>query len=278
MLSGRAQVLGVIGYPIGHSLSPRMHNAAFAASGLDYVYVPLEVRPERLPAAIEGTAALGFRGFNVTMPHKESILPLLDEVEETARIAGAVNTVVVKEGCLRGLNTDGSGFVEACRVAAVDLAGRRVLILGAGGAAAAIACALIGERVAEIKILNRNASRAERLRDRLASLGSGVEISAGSLDGMAENVSNADIIVNATYLGMKDEDELPFPAGCIEGGKVVCDAVYRAGLETKLIQLAREAGALVVPGDRMLLYQGVQAQRLWTGREPDVEAMNDALA
>lgn len=137
---------------------------------------------------------------------------------------------------------------------------------------------MIGERVAEIKILNRNASRAERLRDRLASLGSGVEISAGSLDGMAENVSNADIIVNATYLGMKDEDELPFPAGCIEGGKVVCDAVYRAGLETKLIQLAREAGALVVPGDRMLLYQGVQAQRLWTGREPDVEAMNDALA
>jgi len=255
-----------------------MHNAAFAASDLDFVYVPLEVRPEHLPAAIEGAAALGFRGLNVTMPHKESILPLLHEVEASARVAGAVNTVVMEDGYLRGLNTDGSGFVEACRASAVDLAGRRVLIVGAGGAAAAIACALVGEDAAEIKIINRTAARAARLRDRLRPLGAGIHISAGSLDGVAEDVSKADIIVNATYLGMKDEDELPVPAGRLDGGKIVCDAVYRAGRETRLIQLAREAGALVIPGGRMLLYQGVQAQRLWTGREPDVEAMNDALA
>ena len=271
-------MLGVIGYPIGHSLSPRMHNAAFAASDLDFVYVPLEVSPERLPAAIQGAAALGFRGLNVTMPHKESILPLLDDVEATARIAGAVNTVIMEDGFLRGMNTDGSGFVEACRAANVSLAGRRVLILGAGGAAAAIAHALIGEEAAGIKIINRTAVRAERLRDRLRTLETGVDISTGSLDGVAEDVSEADIIVNATYLGMKDEDESPVPAACLNGGKVVCDAVYRAGRETRLIQFARGAGALVVPGDRMLLYQGVQAQRLWTGREPDVEAMNDALA
>lgn len=276
-LSGRTQLLGVIGHQIGHSLSPKMHNAAFAASGMNYVYVPLDVSPDRLPAAIEGAAALGFRGFNVTMPHKESIVSLLDEVEEAGRVAGAVNTVLIEDGSLRGLNTDGSGFIEACRAAGVELAGRRVLIVGAGGAAAAIALALIGEGVAETKIVNRTAGRAERLRDRLLFMSPETEVSAGSLDDVEEAASGAEVIVNATYLGMKDEDPVPVPVGCLESQKVVCDAVYRAGKETRLIEAARQRGARVVTGDRMLLYQGVQAQRLWTGQEPDVEAMNDAL-
>src|SRR5215210_9124622 len=138
LLSGRTRLLGVIGYPIAHSLSPRMHNAAFAVgknetAEAEYAYVAMDVRPERLPAAVRGLAALGFVGFNVTMPHKEAILPLMDELDTPACLAGAVNTVVAEEGNLRGLISDGSGFVEACEEAGVSLAGRRVLILGAGG-------------------------------------------------------------------------------------------------------------------------------------------------
>ena len=127
-------MVGVIGHPIGHTLSPKMHNAAFAASGLDYVYVPMDVRPENLPAAVSGLRALGFRGFNVTMPHKEAILPLLDDLDEAARVSGAVNTVVVEERGLLGMNTDGSGFVEACEGSGLSFVGARVLLVGAGGA------------------------------------------------------------------------------------------------------------------------------------------------
>src|SRR3712207_4115292 len=129
-LSGRTRLLGVIGHPIGHSLSPRMHNAAFEASGSDYVYVAMDVRPDNFPAAVDGLRALGFWGFNVSMPHKEAILPLLDSLDEGARILGSVNTVVVGEGGLHGTTTDGSGFVEACEESGVSFAGARVLLVG----------------------------------------------------------------------------------------------------------------------------------------------------
>ena len=130
------RLLGVIGHPIGHSLSPQMHNASFEASGLDYLYVAMDVRPGYLPAAVDGLRALGFRGFNVTMPHKEAILPLLDQLDGPASISGSVNTVVVEEGRLRGTNTDGGGFVEACEESGVRFAGATVLLVGAGGTAA----------------------------------------------------------------------------------------------------------------------------------------------
>src|SRR5215210_1536595 len=188
LLSGRTRLLGVIGYPIAHSLSPRMHNAAFAVgknetAEAEYAYVAMDVRPERLPAAVAGLAALGFVGFNVTMPHKEAILPLVDELDETARLAGAVNTVVVGEGgSLRGLNTDGSGFVEACGEAKVTFVGRRVLILGAGGAAAAIAVAVLGEGASRLYVANRTAWKAGELRAKLSEVAPGAEILACTID------------------------------------------------------------------------------------------------
>jgi shikimate dehydrogenase len=156
MLTGRTKLLGIIGHPVGHSLSPRMHNAAFAADEADYVYVAMDVGPDRLRAAVEGLAALGFIGFNVTMPHKEAVLLLMDELDKAARLTGAVNTVVIgKDGLLRGFNTDGGGFVEACEEAEVSLRGRQVLILGAGGAAAAIAGASLAEGASRLYIVNR---------------------------------------------------------------------------------------------------------------------------
>lgn len=277
-VSGKTRLLGVIGHPIEHSLSPRMHNASFAATGLDYVYVPLDVKPERLPEAVAGLRALGFGGFNVTMPHKESILPLLDELEEPAQLTGAVNTVVLEKGVSRGTNTDGSGFVEACAEARVGFAGARVVLFGAGGAAAAIGAAVLGEGASTLRLINRTRERAERLRERLLAAYPASEVSVYETSETDEAVQGADVAINTTYLGMKEGDPLPLPADALDAVSAVCDAVYRRGVETDLVRLARERGLRTVSGGRMLLYQGVQAQRLWTGREPDVRAMSDALA
>lgn len=277
-VSGSTRLLGVVGHPVGHSLSPRMHNASFAATGLDYVYVPLEVMPEDLSTAVSGLRALGFRGFNVTMPHKEAILPLLDGLDEAATVTGAVNTVVVEEARLHGTNTDGSGFVRACEEAGVGLDGARVLLVGAGGAAASIAVAAIGDGAKELRILNRSRWRAVELRERLWKVYPETALSVHDITDPEGAARGADVIVNATYLGMKPEDPLPVPAALLGTNAAVCDAVYIPGGETRLIRLAKELGLSAVPGARMLLYQGVHAQRIWTGREPDVRAMSDALA
>lgn len=277
MISGKTRLLALIGHPVSHSLSPAMHNASFAADGLDFVYVCLDVDPDDLPAAVKGMAALKLRGFNITMPHKRAMIPLVDELDEGARISGAVNTVVIEDSTLRGYNTDGGGMVMACREAGIELSGRRILLLGAGGAAAAIALAFGGEGIGELRIANRSVEHAVELRDKLRGAGlKKVEVYLpGALDEAAREV---EIIVNATSLGMKDGDALPVPVEHLGEGRVVCDAVYRPGRETALIQEARQRGARVVTGQRMLLYQGVLAQQLWTGLEPNVKAMDGAVS
>ncbi len=277
MISGTTRLLALIGHPVEHSLSPRMHNAAFAADGLDFVYVCLDVDPDDLPAAVKGAAALKLRGFNITMPHKRAMISLLDELDEGARISGAVNTVVIDGSSLRGYNTDGGGMVMACEQAGIELSGQRVLLLGAGGAAAAIAVAFGGAGIRELNIANRSVEHAIELRNKLR--GAGMEkVVVHPLDALDEAVLETEIIVNATSLGMKEGDPLPIPAGYVEDGKAVCDAVYRPGTETSLVRLARERGARVATGKRMLLYQGVLAQKLWTGREPNVKAMDGAIS
>jgi shikimate dehydrogenase len=254
-----------------------MHGASFVADGLDYVYVALNVEPEDLPAAVKGAAALGLRGFNITMPHKRAMPPLLDEVDEGARISGAVNTVVIENSRLLGYNTDGYGMVEACREAGLELADRRVLLLGAGGAAASIAVALGIEGVGDLRIVNRSIENARELLGRLR--GTGMEnVEVYPSDALPEAARGVEAIVNCTPLGMEDGDPLPIPVEYLDRGRTVCDAVYRPGKETRLVKIARDRGARVVTGERMLLYQGVQAQRLWTGREPNVKAMSEAIS
>jgi shikimate dehydrogenase len=277
MISGKTKLLALIGDPVGHSLSPAMHNASFAAEGLDYVYVALNVGAEDLPAAVRGAAALGLRGFNVTMPHKRSMVELVDELDEGAELSGAVNTVVIEGTRLRGFNTDGPGMIEACREAGIALDDRRVLLLGAGGAAASIAAALCDAGVGGLHIVNRNPEHAAALAEKLRGAGKGAEIEVhptGALDGSVR----APIMVNTTPLGMEDGDPLPIPAEYLERDTAVVDAVYRPGAETELVRQARARGATVVAGQRMLLYQGVLAQRLWTGRQPNVAAMDAALS
>lgn len=276
-VEGSTRLVGVIGHPVKHSLSPRMHNSSFESRGLDLCYVPLDVSPESLREAVRGLAVLGFFGFNVTMPYKEAMVSLMDDLDEPARISGAVNTVVIgADGSLRGLNTDGSGFVEACRESNVGLKGERVLLVGAGGAAAAIGAALSEEGVWELAVANRTEGRAEELAGKLRKAGMGVSVYPwGRIE---EAVAEAGVIVNATYLGMGDSDPLPVPEKSLDESVAVCDAVYRAGVQTALVRAALGAGCVVVEGARMLLYQGVAAQRIWTGVEPDVEAMSHAIS
>jgi shikimate dehydrogenase len=255
-----------------------MHNASFAADGLDFVYVALDVRPEDLPAAVKGATVLGLRGFNATMPHKRALPPLLDEVDAAAGISGAVNTVAIEpDGRLLGYDTDGGGLVEACKEAGIALPRRRVLLLGAGGAAASIAVALNEGGISQLRIVNRNTRHAEELADKLRAMEGG-EVNVYGPDALNEAARDAQIIVNATPLGMKDGDQLPIPAEYLNEDRAICDAVYRPGAETDLVRHARERGARVVAGERMLLFQGVLAQRLWTGREPNVAAMSNALS
>jgi shikimate dehydrogenase len=278
MIGGKTRLLALIGNPVGHSLSPAMHNASFAAEGLDYVYVALNVEPEDVPAAVGGAAALGLRGFNVTMPHKRAMIPLMDELDEAARVSGAVNTVSIEGPRLSGHNTDGSGLVEACREAGVELAGREVLLLGAGGAAASIAVAFCDEGIEKLHIVNRNVEHARTLSEKLRKEGKETRIEVGPAETLEKTPPDAPVVVNATPLGMKDGDPLPLPETYLDGDRTIIDAVYRPGKETALIRTARERGAATITGQRMLLYQGVLAQKLWTGHEPNVAAMDKALA
>ncbi|HEX6710565.1 MAG TPA: shikimate dehydrogenase [Rubrobacter sp.] len=276
MISGKTRLLALIGQPVSHSLSPAMHNAAFIEDGLDFVYVCLDVDPDRLPAAVKGAKALKMRGFNVTMPHKRAMVLLVDELDEGALISGAVNTVVIEDSVLRGYNTDGGGMVMACDEAGIELSGRSVVLLGAGGTAAAIAVAFVEAGAGELHIANRNVEHAAHLRDKLRRTGM-QKIGVHPLDAL-EAVPHAEVVVNTTPLGMKEGDPLPVPSTYVREGRAFCDVVYRPGTETPLVRLARERGVPVVAGGRMLLYQGVLAQKLWTGLEPNVKAMDRAIS
>jgi shikimate dehydrogenase len=272
-ISGKTRLLALIGHPVSHSLSPAMHNASFVADGLDFVYVCLDVDPDELSAAVRGLKASKLRGFNVTMPHKRAMIPLVDELDEEARISGAVNTVVIEDSGLRGFNTDGGGMVMACQEAGIELSGKSVLLLGAGGTAAAIAVAFGKAGVGELHIANRTVERAAQLKDELH--GTGIK---GLVIHHLDALPDAEIIINATPLGMKEEDPMPVPWDYVREDRAFCDAVYRPGTQTPLVRQARERGVPVVAGDRMLLYQGVLAQKLWTGREPNVKVMDLAIS
>jgi shikimate dehydrogenase len=271
-------VIGIIGDPVAHSLSPRLHNAAFAALELDYVYVPLPVRAERVGAAVAGLAALGFRGANVTIPHKAAVMPFLDEVSADARLAQAVNTIVVDGAALRGYNTDVEGVRSALLAAAGDgLGGEPALILGAGGAAraAALALARLG---CPLTIVNRTPEAAERLAALMTAGVPGARCRWLALpDLTGEDVRRQRIVVNATSLGMGGEGKVPaLLADNVTAGQVVFDAVYASG-PTALLVAARAAGAVVVDGLTMLLGQAAEAFRLWTGVPAPLEVMRDAV-
>jgi shikimate dehydrogenase len=257
------RLAGVIGWPVGHSRSPQMHNAAFAALGLDWAYVAMPVEPSQLEAALRGMAALGFAGVNVTIPHKQGAAAVCDDLSEEARRAGSVNTVLVgTDGALRGETTDGRGMLDAIG----SLPGDAALVLGAGGAARAAAAAL-AEAGAAVTIAARRAEAAGRLAAEL-----------GVRAGQWPPREAPDLIVNATPVGQAGEAaDLPIDASLLDG-RVVCDLAYRGdGVETGLVAAARTRAARTVDGLDVLVGQGAIAFRLLTGHDPPVEAMRAAV-
>jgi shikimate dehydrogenase len=264
--------LYLIGDPVAHSLSPAMQNAAFAALGLAHRYELLRVPADELGAAVERLRRDDALGANVTIPHKERIGGLLDRIEDTARRIGAVNTIFKRGGALRGDNTDAGGFADALAEKKVQLAGRRVLLLGAGGAARACADHLIREG-AHVIIANRTPERVQALAGAIPAM-VGTGHSFGTLSPAPRSLDDYDVIVNATSLGLHGEDALEGVA--LRPGLAVVDVVATAE-ETPLIARARATGCVAVDGLIMLLHQGTRAFRLWTGLEAPVAAMRAAL-
>jgi shikimate dehydrogenase len=256
---------GIFGYPIGHSLSPLMHNTAFAHHALDAMYLPFAVRPAHIGIAVKSIAALHIYGVNVTIPHKQAVMAWLDELTPEARLIGAVNTIHLRDGGLHGYNTDGIGFLRALEEAGSEVAGRTVMLLGAGGAARAIAVQLCLSGIRRLYLANRTSTRAEALAAFLKQNLPPADISVVSMGeaSLAAHLPHTDIVVNATSVGMHPRDPLVLPSTELSPRHLVCDIVYRP-LQTPLLRAAQQQGARTVDGLGMLLHQGAKAFEIWT--------------
>lgn len=279
LIRGSTAVYGILGDPVRHSLSPRMHNAAFAALGLDAVYVPFAVPPAHLAMAVAGWRALGVRGGNVTIPHKQAIVPLLDELDDFARLCGAVNTLVRDGDRLVGYNTDGPGLVRSL-LEDLDFEpdGRCLFLLGAGGAARGAALALAQRRPACLVLANRTLARAEELRALLCRHDPQLDCRVCSLTpaALADWAPRVDLLLNTSALGLRGEDCDFLPWALFPPHLRVYDAVY-APQDTPLVARARASGLRACDGLGMLIGQGQLAFTLWTGRDPG-NLLRQALA
>jgi shikimate dehydrogenase len=299
-ITGESQLAGIIGWPVAHSLSPLMHNAAARALGLNMVYVPLPVQPEALSTAIKGLATLGFRGVNITVPHKEKVMALLDRIDPAAAAIGAVNTLVIdppinkklealdtsesgelsSSRIITGYNTDWSGFLAHLDKLAIEIRGRQCLLLGAGGSARAVAYAL-ATRDASIHIYGRRIEQAEQL---VSDIGQHFEKellqarSFSKLHQAGQIYKEQTLIINTTPVGMAPKkNETPWPTDLnFPERAIVYDLIYSPA-DTRLMRQARNSGCVVTNGLGMLLYQGAEAFQLWTDRKPDLEIMANSL-
>ena len=275
-ISGKTRVCAIIGDPVEHSLSPVMHNAAFKKLGLNLVYVAFTVTRNELKDAISGARSLGMRGLNVTMPHKNAVMSYLDETDSTAKAIGAVNTILNEQGKLIGFNTDGNGAMIALKENGISAEEKKMLIVGAGGAAKAIAFQAAQE-VEELVILNRTSEKAEKLAELLCKK-FGKKVKGGTLSAevLKKELKTTDILVNATSVGMHpDVNRSPVPSDLLRRDLCVMDIIYNP-LETKLVTDAKAVGAKVVLGLEMLLYQGAVAFEIWTNCPAPVEVMKKA--
>ena len=264
----------IIGDPIDHSLSPAIHNAAFSSLGLNCSYISFRVQEGQLKNSLDSLRAINIGGFNVTMPHKVRVLEYVDQYDKTVELVGAANTVKNEDGKFCAYNTDVLGFIKPLRQRGIDFSGFEVTILGAGGAARAVAVALAGERgIANINIVNRNTDRSKELANLLKKLG--LKASIVSSDNIQNIASKSNLIVNTTPLGMKDEQSL-IKSSSIRKDAIVYDIVYKP-INTNLLESARTAGAKVVYGYEMLLEQAIASFKIWFQRDPPIEPMKKVL-
>ena len=265
--------LGIIGYPLGHSISPVFQQAALDAAGIDARYEGWETTPEGLESRLESFRGEGFVGASVTIPHKETVMPLLDGVSETARLIGSVNTIVSDGGRLTGHNTDAPGFLRGLKEqGGFEARDKRVVVVGTGGAGRAVVFALAGEGVSSMMLVNRTVSRAERLGQEVSRAYPRLDL---SVEGEIPVGTEYDLLVNGTSVGMRHtavEDASPVPRERIVPGALVYDLIYNPE-ETALLKLAGEEGAETLGGLPMLVYQGAEAFELWFGGWAPVEAM-----
>lgn len=279
-ITGKTKIIGIFGDPIEHSLSPLMHNQAFQVLDLDYTYVPFNVKKNDLRDAIASIVKLGLVGINVTIPHKEAVISLLDEVSTDAKLIGAVNTIVNDNGKLVGYNTDGAGFYQSLvRVIGEKPRDKKILILGTGGASRAVAFQLALEDAGELILTNRNFEKADKLAEEVTNnTKAKVDTIEFTTANMELIVPQADIIINTTPIGMYPNiNKIPIiDTKLINPKTIVSDLIYNPH-KTLLLRQAEEKGALVVPGIGMLLYQGVLAFEKWTGQRAPVDVMDKVL-
>ena len=278
-IEGDTGVYAVLGHPVAHSLSPAMHNAAFSATGLNGVYVPFDVQPESLMSVLESMASMGVRGVNLTVPLKEVAYEGLEQLDESARLVGAVNTVAYTPDGLVGHNTDGYGFLTALHEeTGFDVAGKSVLIAGVGGAGRALAITLARAGVSTIRLANRSIDKALRVRDEILEQCSSVSVDVieGGVPEWCAASLESDLVINGTSMGMHAGDVSILPAEAFREGQVACDLIYMTP-ETVFTKAAKDGGAIATNGLGMLLHQGARAFEIWTQHAAPVSVMREVL-
>ena len=277
-ITGHTRLTALLGSPVAHSISPLMHNEAFRLLDLDYTYLCFDVTEDTLPAAVAGLKACGIRGFNLTMPNKNKIVELLDELSPAARLIGAVNTVVNDDGHLTGYNTDGVGYMQAVKDAGYDITGKTITVMGAGGAATAICAQAALDGVKRIHIFARETSRFwSRTQKLVENINSTLPCEAflhenKDLTALAQAISESTLLLNATSVGMAPNTDgtIIENTSLYHPDLIVSDVIYNPR-ETRFLREAREAGCRTFNGMYMLLYQGAEAFRLWTGQDMPVD-------
>ncbi len=275
-INGKTRICAIIGDPVEHSLSPIMHNAAFEELGLNLVYITFEVNSRNLKRAILGARSLGILGLNITMPHKNAAIKYLDELDAVAKAINAVNTVVNQQGTLIGYNTDGAGVIRALKENHVYPLDKKLVLLGAGGAAKAIAYQ-VSQEVKELVILNRTLDKAKKLTEMLKNSGIKIKNQILSSNVLKKELSTADILINATSVGMSPNiNRSPVPSEYLRSDLDVMDIIYNP-IKTKLLEDAKIVGAKIVTGIDMLIYQGAVAFEIWTSCPAPIDVMKNAI-
>ena len=277
-ITSKTKALGIFGHPISHTLSPVMHNAVIKALGLDMAYLPFEVKPSNLKEAINGIKSLGIIGVNITIPHKESVIRFLDDISEEARLVGAVNTIVNKDRKLVGYNTDGSGYMASLKEElGFNPKSKRIIIIGAGGAARGILAALATQKPKSITVANRTLSRAVSLIKTFKGKFRDTRFEAIDLDNnmLKMSFNSVDLLINTTSVGMKQGKTLKIPLETLPKIAIVSDIIYNP-LETLLLKKAKKIGLTTHGGLGMLVHQGARSFKLWTGMDAPMNVMRKA--
>ncbi|GEN34605.1 MULTISPECIES: shikimate dehydrogenase [Aneurinibacillus] len=278
-MNSQTILTGLFGHPVGHSLSPLMHNRAFAELGVNFHYAAFDIDPGQVREAVAAIRALGLRGVNVTIPYKVAVMDYLDEVEEEAKAIGAVNTIVNEGGKLIGYNTDGRGFVRSLiEETGIDVKRQSAILVGAGGAARGVAVSLLRAGLPSLAIANRTEEKAERLAEQLQAMNPQARIAALPMKEIADALTDATLLVQTTSIGMHPNiDASPVAAEALHERLLVSDLIYNP-LETKLLRDAKEKGARIHHGLGMFIYQGALSFEYWTGQPAPVEAMRKAVS